>query len=108
MPTIGPRITALGDTDFISAHTSAARQISPRSGRRGVAGRHQHDAHSGQHAAGKGNPQVVEEAADDDFDGGPEAAVDGSALPDADAAAGHRTTFFRASHENSAQRVGSA
>ena len=33
MPTIGPRITALGDTDFINAHTSAARQIMPRSGK---------------------------------------------------------------------------
>ena len=32
MPTIGPRITALGEIDFISAQMSAARQIRPRSG----------------------------------------------------------------------------
>ncbi len=32
MPTIGPRMTALGDTDFIRAQTSAVRQMRPRSG----------------------------------------------------------------------------
>jgi hypothetical protein len=29
MPTIGPRMTALGEMDFIRAQTSAARQIRP-------------------------------------------------------------------------------
>ena len=32
IPVIGPRITALGDTDFISAQINPALQINPRSG----------------------------------------------------------------------------
>ena len=32
IPTIGPRMTALGEMDFIRAQTTAERQIRPRSG----------------------------------------------------------------------------
>ena len=32
MPTMGPRMTALGEMDFMSAQMSAERQMTPRSG----------------------------------------------------------------------------
>ena len=91
MPTIGPRMTALGEIDFIRAQTTRRSPDQTALGMRAVPRRHHEHAEGGQQAAGERDPQVVQEAADHDLGGRPEAAVDRCALPHGGGLAGRHS-----------------
>ena len=83
IPIMGPRMTALGEIDFMSAQMSAARQIRPRSGLARWPAVITSTPKAAEQAAGEWDAQIVQEAADDDLGRRPQTAVHGRARPGA-------------------------
>ena len=106
MPIIGPRMTALGDTDFISAQTSAARQISPRSGEARWPAVISMTPTAASRLPARGTRRLCRKLPTTISTAAQRLPYTAARRQDAGMSAAHRATFFPASHENSAQRVG--